>query len=115
MPAGIEVDPVPRNAHGNDVGRSAGFLPQAQAGEEPRQAGRTGKTDLPGGMALGFEQQEAEDEIPQFLSAAAGTPSRRTRTFQLRGSRLSPPRPKTAPRTGRTPDERSAPGANHLP
>ncbi len=69
MAAGIEVDPIPGDTHQDSVRRSVGFFPQAQAGEEPRQSGRAGKTDFPGGMALGFEQQEPEDEIPQFPPA----------------------------------------------
>ena len=43
-----------------------------KTGKETDQVTRRSKTNFPGSVALGFEKQQAQDQIPQMLMPAGG-------------------------------------------
>ena len=70
MAAGVQIDIVTGDHHFHEAGIGNGFFLQAETGKEAGEIKGTLQTDLLRGVILGFEEQEAQDQIAEALAAA---------------------------------------------
>ena len=69
MAAGIQIDVLSGDYHLHETGIVHGFLFQAEAGKEPCHIPGRLQADFLRGMALGFEEQQPEDQVAKTLAA----------------------------------------------
>jgi hypothetical protein len=67
--AGIQVNVASGDHHLHEAGRGNGFLFQAEPGKETGHIPGRLQADFLGSMALGFEEQQPEDQVSETLAA----------------------------------------------